>query len=347
MRKKTLPLFAIATMLVFSACSNEDILQETNTETTIEAARKISVTASLNEEPTTYLGLEETPDKNIVLTWDPGDDLELVFAQGTNKAASTVTLTANDITNGGKRAKFDIAVPSEIDENADFTLYGVFGGGGIELGDATTNPYAILPDEFAGKTGTLSDVEAKKHVMLHFKSVITPGNPKVSVNFQHLGSLFSISFLNNTTTPIPSTSLTQMRLLGVDVNDVPLVEPWAYNTDDGGGQLYDLVDGKFLVSNNPAKPSFGNYISFNAEGIEILAQGTVTLWGWYPTLPDINWPALRLQLLTTSTSTPVYNSLNIKTAKTSPSAAGKSFRFYAVWNGTNLNFTKADFVVTP
>lgn len=329
MRKKTLPLFAIATMLVFSACSNEDILQETNTETTIEAARKISVTASLNEEPTTYLGLEETADKNIVLTWEVGDDLQLVFVQGTSKAATTVTLTAEDITNGGKRASFDIDVPTEIDENANFNLYGVFGGGGINLGDATINPYAILPID-AGKTDLLSDVEARKHVMLHFESEITPENPQVSVNFQHLGSLFSISLFNNSTIDL-SGLLTQMRLSGAG--------QWAYNTDDGGGQFYDLVDGLFL---NQVDGS-GTYISFNATGISFSAGATVTLWGWYPPLPDTNWPELQLQVLTTSTTNPLIGSLNRKPQRLSATPAGKSYRFYAEFNGTQLIFTNNEF----
>ena len=340
MRKKILPFFAIATMLVFSACSNEDILQETNTETTIEAARKISVTASLNEEPTTYLGLEETADKNIVLTWEVGDALQLVFVQGTDKAASTVTLTAEDITNDSKKASFDIAIPSEIDGTETFKLYGVFGGGGINLGDASNpNPYAILPTD-AGKTNLLSDVEARKHVMLHFESEITPQNPQVSVNFQHLGSLFSISFLNSGPTSI--STLTQMRLLGVDVNGVPLEEPWAYNTDDGGGQKYDLVEGKFLVSNNPAEPSFGIYISFNAAGINFPVGVPVTLWGWYPIIPDKDWPALRLQLFGGDPSNILGASINIKPAKTTPEA-GKRFRFYAALDESQIFFTNSTF----
>lgn len=84
----------------------------------------------------------------------------------------------------------------------------------------------------------------------------------------------------------------------------------------------------------------GTYISFNATGITFPIGVPVTLWGWYPPLPDRSWPELEMVLLGTEGN---LVSVNKKPARPSPTPAGKSYRFYAVRNGTQLIFTNSAF----
>lgn len=323
MRKKILPFITIAIMVFFAACSNEELLPEANAETKIEETRTLSLTASMpGENPTTRIALEQD-GKDIVLTWEVGDEIEFAFVQGETKTKSTVTLTAGDITNEGKTAQFNIDIPSQF-TSGQFNLYGVYGGGGISID--SPNPQAILPS-YAGIAGSLSEVESRKDVMLYFSDTIDVATPQISVEFKHLGSLFSLTFMNATATDI--SGLTEMR-----VGDFDVENRWAYNIAEG--ERYDLVKKEFQNKEDGS----GWYISFNPQDITFPAGTPITMWAWYPPLPDKNWPKLKLRAYSPTNYVETSNS---KPERTVPTAAGKSYYFYARWNGEELYFTNDQF----
>lgn len=341
MKNKILPLLSVVCMMLFSTCSNEELSQESDLGITPEAGRKILLTASMPEEPTTRVGLEQNADKSIALTWEVGDELQLAFVKGENKAKSIVT--ASKIYEDGKKAQFDIILPDGFD-NGTFDLYGVYGGGGLSDDDPTQ---IILPTG-AGNATSLegnepSSVQNRKDVMLYFKSTgIDATNLQPSATFQHLGSLFSITLKNIGTESLDN--LNEAILLGVDVDGNPLADgswtdgTWAYNAG-AGGKTYDLVTGKFQETT-----SAGNDISFKAAENSLAADETITFWGWYPPLPRTLYPRLQLQLKD-ETNNLVAKSFNSMPERTSFTLAGKSYYFFAVWDGSELNFT--DSVFTP
>ena len=71
---------------------------------------------------------------------------------------------------------------------------------------------------------------------------------------------------------------------------------------------------------------------------------TAEYWSWYPVLPDNTWPELKLTLKNANTNGDLVTA-NSKFARTTPIVAGKNYRFYAAFDGTNLNFTNENFVV--
>ena len=84
MKNKILYFVAVAIMLSLSACSNEGIFEEVKsevaTETQLTPSRTITLTASMPEdEPPTRINLTQGADKNISLTWEVGDKLQLAF----------------------------------------------------------------------------------------------------------------------------------------------------------------------------------------------------------------------------------------------------------------------------
>ena len=354
-------------MMFFGACSNEELFEQTNPAANLKG-RTLSITASMPDEPTTRVGLEQKTDKTIALTWEVGDKLQLAFVQGTIKVKQKVVLTAENITDGGKKAKFEIELPvstTGFKDNVNFDLYGVCGGGSkwmgididvpntggaggggtltqyydgdaLELGDADTNPYVKLPSN-TGSVKSLETVHFRKDVMLTFPSKdIDVANPQVLVAFNHLGSLFNITLKNTGTTSLEN--LDEAQLVGVNNPDN---QNWAYNAGTGG-KTYDLVTGKFLDTENG-----GNFISLKAAASTLEAGATTTFWAWYPPAPDKVWPELQLQLKdgTTPEATTLTMSINSKPARASATAAGKAYYFYAAWSEGNLKFT--DNAFTP
>ncbi len=345
MRKKYLPFIAIAIMTFFVACSNEELITEENTEPQVEG-QTITLTATMPDEgPATRVAL--TPDeKNINLTWQSGDRLQFAIVQGAIKEKVVVALVAGNITNDGKTVSFNIPLPTDegFDENEDFDLYGLYGfesatpeAGGLSDANPTN---VILTKNPGNVSNTLTAVQNRGDVMLYFKEEgVNTLNLPETVSFQHLGSLFAISF-NNTETA-SAASATQIRLVGVDDDGNELTTGnWAYN-NGAGGQLFDLTGEQFQ---NPT--SGGNHISFALAGSSFTVEQTTTFWGWYPLQPGASWPALILQI-TDSSGDAIISSVNFKPQRPSAPVAGKVYHFYARWDGSALNFTNDQFVVTP
>ena len=340
MRKKYLPFIAIAIMTFFVACSNEDLITEENTP---EAEGAITITASMpDDEPQTRIVLTRD-EKNINLTWQPNDWLQFAFVQNGTKRKKSIQLSSANILNNGKRVTFTINPPDGIVANQPYDLYGVYGlySTNTEVGGISdANPTNVILTRNPGNRGTLELVQNRGDVMLYFKSSVTPGNPPTTVTFKHLGSLFAISF-NNTVNPSPTSGVTGARLVGVDANGDELTNGnWAFNNGTGG-QVFNLLTEQFQDITTA-----GNYISFSTAGTTWNVGQTTTLWAWYPPIPNQVWPALRL-VMTNSSGDEVLSSYNFKPQRPTAPVAGKVYHFYARWNGTNLNFTNDQFVVSP
>ena len=319
MRKTTLSILAIIIMAFLGACNTEDDLFVKNPEQT----RKLTLTASMpDDDPTTRVALEKKDNNTIALTWETNDELQLLFVQNDFKKKTTVKVKS--ITEEGKKAQFDIVLPTEINDGT-FTLYGIYGGGGLD----DTNPAIVTLPANPGDATSLADVQTRKDVILYFESAnIDATNPKAAVSFQHLGSLFNITLKNTATSNLENIKGARLVGVGGDGN-------WAYN-NNAGAQTYNLLTGEF-----ENKGTAGNYISFATTSSTLAANDEISFWGWYPPLPDKNWPELKLELWDETTAN--YTTANNKAARGKSTAAGKAYYFYAIWNGSKLSFTNSSF----
>ena len=325
MRKYIYYLTTIAIIMLFGACSNDVLFNENDQGLTPNTEGVISLTATMPSNPTTRVALTQEENLAIKLTWEVGDQLELVFVQKDIKIKQTVTV--GGISSDRKNASFDIIIPSGITGN--FDLYGVYGGGGVSV----DNPTLVKLPTKAGTAGSLASVKERKDVMLYFASKDLKINAtEASVNFKHLGSLISIMIKNTGSETL--TGLKEMRLTGIGEN-----ANWAYNNGEGG-KTYNLVTGKFDEIN-----SGGNYISYSTTDMSISAGASKTFWYWTP-MVDKTWPKLKLEAVTPDNN--VYKtSTNNKPEATIPYTAGMVYYYAAEWNGANLEFKDIEVPTAP
>ena len=325
MKIKTLYFTIIFAILLFGACSNEEILPVADKSL---SAQSISFIASMPDDgPNTRLSMEQE-GKNITYKWEEDDVIQVAIVQGEIK--ELVVATVANISENGNKADINLQMPTqkEFDINLPVNLYGVYGGGGIDIGATDINPRAILPKK-PGSRRTLADVQNEKDVMLYFKlENIYPLDPQVtSIPFEHLGSIFSITVTNTSSTVL--SKLSEARITGVGGDS-----DWAYNSG-AGGKSYDLVSEVFLDAE-----SGGNYISFNSmdqsNNDDLQVGESKIYWGWYPPLPDKVWPKLKLKLKGATKNWTT--TINSKPARKSPTAAGRAYYFNAEWDGSELSF---------
>lgn len=316
---KKLIFYIITIILILAGCNKLEIpVDEINEETNIEQlgeTKTLSISAEMPHEPSTRVALTEEEDNSIKLTWEEGDELQLCFVQDDNKVKRVVTV--NNITNEGKKASFDVVVPTEFGDN-NFDLYGVYGGAGLLDSDPTI---AVLPT-VSSSVSSLNALSDDEYTMMRFSAKEITGNTGVSVTFQHIGSLFSLILKNATAANMDNMG--EARITSTTGG-------WAYNSVESG-KSYNLVTETFLDVETA-----GNYISLYADGA-IAADNTLSFWGWYPPLTDMNWPELTLQLYDKS-NVLIGSSSNVKPARTASTDAGKCFYFYAVMNDAGLHFT--------
>ena len=94
------------------------------------------------------------------------------------------------------------------------------------------------------------------------------------------------------------------------------------------------------------EPISDNYLSFNVANSSLAAGETIELWAWYAPVPLAVWPELKLELMDTDDAS-LTISTNSKSARTGLTATGKSYYFYAVWDGSELMFTDETFTPPP
>ena len=316
MRTRLLPIITAITILLFAACSSDVILPDVNVDG--NASDLLTITASIpGDGPTSRVGLNRQDNDFIVLAWQEGDKIEFAFLQDDITATSSVILSADNILADGQTANFSIPLPMGIDKGQEYTLYGVYGGDGLE--ENTT--HVKLPTNPKGVNSSLIEVEGNKDVILYFKSEVKSGS--IAIQFKHLGSLFSITLKNTGVAALEN--LAEVRLVGQDAANTN----WAYNFE--GGNIYDLESG-FQESTSGA-----NYISFRVAETTLVSGETTTLWGWYPPVAELKWPELKLELRDETSA--IATSANSKDSRTEAFAAGKAFYFFAVLNDASLNFS--------
>ena len=328
MKTSILSTLVIASLLLFVAgCEKESLLGhqlEKNPGTPAVGNRTLTLSAEMpSDGPTTRIALTQV-GKRIDMAWEMGDVLELCFVQGIRKVKSMASVSGTSP--DGKKASFTIGIPVGIEEGT-FDLYGVYGGNGLSNDDPTV---ALLPG--IGGPGSLSDLSNREDAMLIFSSLgIQTSAPQVSVTFRHLGALFCIKLKNNN--EVAMNDLGSLRL----VSDAS--QTWAYNFSGGGS--YDLVNDAFQSTGES-----GSYLSFISP-VNTLASGeTLSIWGWYPPLPTSQWPELNLEIRDGWNGVRV-TSDNSKPARSSALSMGKSYYFYAMWDGEALMFTDSTFIPPP
>lgn len=363
MKKNLLYVTTIALiMLLFAACSNEDVFDGIDKNPELATGRTISLTATMpdgsDDAPNTRVSLTQDADRNIDLKWMKGDVIEVAFMQGENGPEivelSSYELMDADILDDGKRARFNLTIPDVIDLDKPIHLCGVYGGGGLRVEDGGGGPgpmpmniggggrdekniFAVMPTN-PGSATSLADldsptsIESRKDVMLYFFSFdVDVAKPQMA-NFIHIGSLFNITIKNTSATTL--TNLSAARLVGIGGWG-----DWVCNVGKGGGVFKLLEEGFYEAA------KLGNYISLKAPAETLAPNELMTFWGWYPPNPEAVSPELKLELIANNT----YTSFNTKAERTeaTTAVAGKSYYFFAEWDGTKLGFSDQDFKPQP
>ncbi|MFV0397409.1 MAG: hypothetical protein ACK5JU_05285 [Bacteroidales bacterium] len=328
MKTSILSTLVMASLLLFVAgCEKESLLghqPEKNPGTPAVGNRTLTLSAEMpSDGPTTRIALTQV-GKRIDMAWEMGDVLELCFVQGIRKVKSMASVSS--ISPDGKKASFTIGIPDGITEGT-FDLYGVYGGNGLSNDDPTI---AVLPG--IGGPGSLSSLSDREDAMLIFSSLgIQTSNPQVSVTFRHIGALFCITLKNENS--VAMNDLGSLRLVSASGGN------WAYNNTGGGS--YDLVNDAFQGTG-----SAGDYLSFIAPESNLPSGETLSIWGWFPPLPTAVWPELSLEIRDGWNAVRV-TSDNSKPARSSALSTGKSYYFYAMWDGDALMFTDSTFTLPP
>lgn len=312
-------------LLILNGCAQNGIIgtvdEDRNVLTITAALPGESVDDSGNgtETVNTRIALMES-SLDVKLTWEVGDMLYLVYTQGAEKMGKQmVTLTADNITREGKKASFDITIPDTFSDEP-FNLYGVYGATGF---DEESNNNLTLPSfPWSGKT--LEELQEKDILLLRFAAEnIQKSTPDFSVAFAHVGSLFHIRVFNSSDNILREISKAELIA-------ETAIQAYQY----GEKATYNPVTGLFSGTTVTATS-----LPFEITQADLTSGDMVHFWGWYPPVADQKWPALALKITTSESS---YTSTNTKPARTTPTAPGKVYHFYACYDGTNLNFTNRD-----
>lgn len=282
MKKIIFKATALAIVFLIAGCNADEIVkkmdgvnQPTETKTfTVEAVIP-GDDASLKSLQT-RVGLDKETSA-VKLTWKVGDVIELCFVQEgkTPEKSEPIILTSADILENGKKARFGFDLPEEFDtgDDATFTLYGVHGGG---LDD--TDPFVALLSENNSRL-SLQEVEDNNDVMLYFSQEgISITNPSVSVNFEHLGSIYNITVENKSEATLDLSG--GMKLVPVEGST-----GWVY------------ISGGFNLASKEITGTAADEITFDVPaGTEVPTGGSITISRWIPVLSDnANWPELALE----------------------------------------------------
>lgn len=246
MRKLHL-LTALLIGALIVGCNSDMLVEEAGTidqeETT---AKTIRLSTTMPGESNTRVALDQDETTGVKLEWKAGDKIYLMFDDGTNKGRNTVTLAESNI--NGKKATFDINIPSSI-TGETFTLYGVHGGGGFVDEEDVTNFELKLPTASETIGAGLDSLSKYNAVMIKFKEEnINTATPQVSVMFEHIGSLFKVVLTNNT----ESNTTGHLVVNLVADSSISVYQP------DEEGATFNPVNEEFtgLVTNSSFPPIF-------------------------------------------------------------------------------------------
>lgn len=319
MNKKSF-LYILLLAATLGGCTNREIELPDTTQ-----GRIITFTSAMpsGSSPTRIAFTQE--GKNINLTWEEGDQIQLSAVQ--NGIWVKQTVTVRNLSTDRKTASFDFVIPESF-TGETFDLYGVYGG----LGVSTDQPNIALFPSNPGNNGSLAAIQSNRGAMLRFKKLnINTQNPSIQVAFEHLGSLFCIKLKNTGTTALEQVS--QLVLSAAEGG-------WMYNTGTGGA-AYDLVTDSFI-----APVIADSAISFTLPESALAANETIDFWGWYVPNTSMNCPAIQVRLKNAGLNTIAVGS-NAKAGQSKPLSKGKCYYLYAGWDGSRLQFTDSAFVTPP
>lgn len=317
--KNTLSLLLLTVLLLFGRCTEEAVTSGEYGET----GQGILVTAAMpsGEENTapTRVALAQNGN-DITLTWEEGDILYLCFVDGDDPSIKVNgVVTIQEITDHGKNSKFVIGIPDQITAGT-FDLHGVYGSDGFST-TAGEEHMVMLPESaWSGKN--LTEIREKDMVMLAFSQTgISKSSPTLSVNFQHVGSLFNIQLKNTGTASLDN--ITKAELFA----ETPIQ---AYQGETGA--KYNLIERKF------EGVSTSNTLPFEITTSGLAPNRIIDFWGWYSPQqePGTNWPGLKLRVTAGGTD---YETAVGKAPRTSPTEIGKVYYFFAEFDGSELAFS--------
>lgn len=329
--KKLHILTALLIAALFAGCNSDVLVEESGTiDKGGETARIIKLSTNMPGESNSRVALDED-DNGVNLAWKDGDKIYLIFDDGINKGKQTVVLDeAEDITNEGKSANFEIVVPDEID--GKFTLYGVHGGGGFVDESSDTNYELKLPAPDKSYGESLETISNNNAVMTQFKvENVSIDNPEISVKFEHIGSLFKVRFTNISGSVEPTRGHMIVRLIAQGESDFTVHQPTAASS-------YDPFTGEIKDTTIPEELLLAD----GSININVPSGETFESWGWYIPVEEIAWPEVKLNVQSKLQPAVTFTTGNTRPGRSEGIVKGKVYRFYAASNGTNFGFTDKD-----
>lgn len=338
--KKKYRFFLMALLLIFVGCSEEvvkidqPIIGENPTRTI-----KVKATVGDDEIGTRVAMQQEGFDVN--LTWEIGDEINLVFTDGVNFIHSTTLVT--DVSSNGRRAEFEVVVPDGSDADT-FDLYGYYGGGPLigEAGSVTSGEMGIVDLPAGPWGGTLPELEGADLIMLRFEATdLEMESPEINVTFHHVGSLFKIFLENTSTQTYNDVSNVEIYAVNNDGTENEALEIFAHqNIGTTATAQYDVVSDEFVTGTT----TFLNRLSFTTAGADdnFGPSEILELWGWYPPsqVEGHAWPALKVRIIYNG-GVDSLETNDYLAAKPTPTAIGRAYHFYVHCDGTSMSFSDA------
>jgi hypothetical protein len=234
----------IVSAILFAGCGKEDAVVDPSIDDNNSSIqeRVISLSAGIPGK-SSNLKVDLTQNgKDIELTWQEGDQIQFLVVQGDVSEKQTVTV--KDISTDGKTAAFDLPLPREI-VTGTFDLYGTYGG----TLDAARPKVTLSRDPWNNPLGLPAIVSGKKFMLIFKQKGISVDAPSLSVNFEHIGSLFCIKIKNASSETDWWVRQAWFSYIGVnkpaDLSYHPGAPMWGGMNTSSYSTIYDIETGLF------------------------------------------------------------------------------------------------------
>lgn len=314
---RSLFLFLFAVLLLLSGCSNPEIVEEPKPEQ--PEPRTLLLKVLMPDEggtkSTTRLALSETEEGSISVKWKAGDKINLCFVSGDGTTIKTVNdVEATNISSDGKSADFSLAIPEGI--SGTFNLYGVYGAS-FSPADSKTVIFSAPAGSTAGTT--LPDIEPVS--VMRFAAEAITGTSTLQVNFDHIGSIFSVWIYNDTASPVVVGKIT-LSSTGKGYN-------WLRNSS--GQATFDIADNSFINANA------GTELVYSPpEGTTIAAGESLKLYRWVVPGDEVD-PSDTSKLMDIKD---INGSAFTETIFARAMSPGKYYRLKMVYDGSRFRYIK-------
>lgn len=317
---KKIVYFLLATIFILVSCSKENATEDTflSGKTIVLKGVMPEVTAPVSTRMLfDYTDGGQTILNNIVFQWEVGDKVQLCFVQGANIWSGNIEGTVSAIEDAGKTCYFNLPIPTGLDVNSNYWIYGAAGGtaaGGAKFIAGTTQIETL--NSVGNQHFDLTN--AKANAVVVFKKAM-PEGMFTRVEFNHIGAFLALRIFN---TAIGSDVLNFSEAL-LESKSNPQAN-WYY----GGTVKYDVATGaasqeekavaKFVPSSVPMTINSG--------------ANTGLLWQWIVPF-TASATDLQLRIPTTPATTPI----DMPSITLQP---GKYYRISRNWTG-NLGGSSA------